>query len=338
VTACPDADDRMDGMTECDSGPHPESVSYTLGSASGKGRSMGHSDRPIGRAADRGATAEPAPPALAFDGVSMTFPDGTRALEKVSFTVSHGEFVTLVGPSGCGKSTVLRLASGLLDQTAGSVKSSGNMAYVFQDATLLPWRTVQGNVELLMQFHGVEKKDRRRRAKEAIELVGLEDFAGHYPVRLSGGMKMRVSIARSITLDPNLFMFDEPFGALDEITRQRLNTETLRLFLGLNFAGLFVTHSVYEAVFMSTRVLVMSPRPGRIVQSIDVPFEYPREQSLRFEAEFAKLSGQVSDALRAAHEEVPDVGSTAVWGDAGMTQGDPTVPGEPQSEQTRPLP
>ncbi len=239
---------------------------------------------------------------LSFDRIGMVFPDGTEAIREVSFTVGKGEFVTVVGPSGCGKSTLLKIASGLLDPTRGSVAvDRDRLGYVFQDATLLPWRTVQQNVELLPELHGIAKEERRQLAARAIATVGLAGFEHHYPKSLSGGMKMRASLARTLTLNPPLFLFDEPFGAVDEITRERLNEETQRLFATEGFAGLFITHSIGEAVFLSTRVLVMSSRPGRIVAEFDVPFEYPRQPELRFAPEFAKLSGEVSHALRGAH-------------------------------------
>ena len=192
--------------------------------------------------------------ALEFDRVSMVFPDGTEALNNVSFSVEPGEFVTIVGPSGCGKSTLLRIASGLLDPSSGSVEvDQERIGYVFQDATLMPWRTVQGNVELLPELHGYKKAERQALATAVIDLVGLNGFEKHYPKSLSGGMKMRVSLARTLTLRPPLFLFDEPFGAVDEITRERLNEETQELFKNEGFAGLFITHSIPEAVFMSTR-------------------------------------------------------------------------------------
>ena len=217
---------------------------------------------------------------LRFDEVSLVFPDGTHALDRVSFDVRDGEFVTIVGPSGCGKSTCLRLASGLFQGHTGrvDVADPSNIGYVFQDATLLPWRSVQKNVQLFGELHGLDSLTCKERAREAIELVGLTGFETSYPKRLSGGMRMRVSLARSLLLNPRLFLFDEPFGALDEITRERLNVELLNLFLHEHFAGLFITHSIAEAVYLSTRVLVMSGRPGRIVGSFDVPFGYPRAE------------------------------------------------------------
>jgi NitT/TauT family transport system ATP-binding protein len=172
---------------------------------------------------------------------------------------------------------------------------------VFQDPTLLPWRTVQQNVELLSELHGVGKAERAQTATRAINTVGLKGFENHYPKSLSGGMRMRASLARTLTLNPPLFLFDEPFGAVDEITREHLNEETQRLFVTEGFAGLFITHSISESVFLSTRVLVMSARPGRIVAEFDVPFPYPRSPDLRFEPEFARLCGELSHALRGAH-------------------------------------
>ncbi len=240
--------------------------------------------------------------ALSFDRVGKVFPDGTEALRDVTFAVEPGEFVTVVGPSGCGKSTLLRIASGLDDQTSGSCQvDRSNIGYVFQDATLLPWRSVKRNVELFAELHRVDSAERDRSVAAAIELVGLSGFEDHYPAQLSGGMRMRASLARSLVMQPPVFLFDEPFGALDEITRERLNEETLRLFAHEGFAGLFITHSISEAVFMSTRVHVMSARPGRIVASYDIPFDYPRNPDLRFEVAFAELSGEVSHALRGAH-------------------------------------
>ena len=240
--------------------------------------------------------------ALSFDGIGMIFPDGTEALRKITLSIDKGEFVTVVGPSGCGKSTLLRIASGLLEPTAGNVEvDRDRLGYVFQDATLLPWRTVRQNIELLAELHGFESAERRNLSTAVIELVGLTGFENHYPKSLSGGMKMRTSLARTLTLKPPVFLFDEPFGAVDEITREHLNEETQRLFQSEGFAGLFITHSISEAVFMSSKVYVMSARPGRLVAEFNVPFEYPRQPALRFDPEFARLSGEVSLALRGSH-------------------------------------
>ena len=245
------------------------------------------------------SVASHAEPLLTFSGVTKRFPDGTTALAGVELQVPPGEFVSVIGPSGCGKSTLLRIASNLTQATHGAVQvQTRKIGYVFQDPTLLPWRTVQGNVELFAELRSLPKGERRRRADAAIALVGLSEFAGHRPRALSGGMRMRVSLARSLTLEPELFLFDEPFGALDEIARERLNDELLHLYLTQRFTALFVTHSVTEAVFLSTRVLVMSGRPGRILGDFTVPFEYPRPPKLRFEERFARLAGQVSARLR----------------------------------------
>ena len=239
---------------------------------------------------------------LDFRDVAMTFPDGTVALSGVDLTVKRGEFVTVVGPSGCGKSTLLRIASGLETASHGTVDLATNrIGYVFQDATLLPWRSVQANVELLAELHGTAKAERAAKAKEAIDLVGLHGFEKHLPRALSGGMRMRTSLARSLTLDPEIFLFDEPFGALDEITRERLNDELIKLFTEKQFAGLFITHSVSEAVYLSTKVIVMSGRPGKIVDTFEVPFDMPRDPEIRFTGEFAHLVGEVSHALREGH-------------------------------------
>jgi len=239
---------------------------------------------------------------LDFRDVEMEFPDGTVALAGVDLRVERGEFVSVVGPSGCGKSTLLRIASTLDTATGGSVDiGTDRIGYVFQDATLLPWRDVRANVELLAELNGVPKAERARLGEQAIELVGLRGFEKHLPRQLSGGMRMRASLARSLTLDPEVFLFDEPFGALDEITRGRLNDELLRLFAEKQFAALFITHSVSEAVYLSTRVVVMSGRPGGIVAEFPVPFSHPRDPDVRFSAEFAELCGDVSHALREAH-------------------------------------
>jgi len=239
---------------------------------------------------------------LSFSDVTMTFPNGTVALTGVDLDVTRGEFVTVVGPSGCGKSTLLRIASGLEQATGGQTAvDTDRIGYVFQDATLLPWRDVQHNVELLAELNKLPRAERAARARAAIELVGLDGFEKHLPKQLSGGMRMRVSLARSLTLDPELFLFDEPFGALDEISRERLNDELLRLFVEQRFTGLFITHSVSEAVYLSTKVLVMSGRPGRIVSSFDVPFPIPRDPDIRFTPEFGALVGEVSHALREGH-------------------------------------
>jgi NitT/TauT family transport system ATP-binding protein len=239
------------------------------------------------------------PTALNFAGVAKRFATGTLAVSGVDLRLRPGEFVAIVGPSGCGKSTLLRLAAGLSKPSAGTVEvAAGGLGYVFQDPTLLAWRSVARNIELPAELRHLPKPERRRRVSDAVDLVGLRGFERHLPRMLSGGMRMRVSLARALLLDPDLCLFDEPFGALDELTRERLNDELLRLYTARRFTGLFVTHSVAEAVFLSSRVVLMSPRPGRIVADFPVPFGYPRSRGLRFTPEFTALTAGVSARLR----------------------------------------
>ena len=235
---------------------------------------------------------------LHLDGVSKRFPTGTVAVTDLTLTIEAGEFVAVVGPSGCGKSTLLRLASGLEQVTSGTIDIAADAtSYVFQDPTLLEWRSAARNVELVGELRGVPREERRRRAQEALELVGLAGFETQHPRQLSGGMRMRVSLARALVAEPQLALFDEPFGALDEITRLQMQTELQKLFRGKGFAGLFITHSVSEAVYLSTRVLVMSGRPGRFVAEVPIPWEYPRPPELRYAPDFAAITGTVSAAL-----------------------------------------
>ena len=243
--------------------------------------------------------SDPTPPVLELTDVGLRYDDGTVALQGVSLSLRAGEFVSVVGPSGCGKSTLLRLASGLLAPSTGTVQRRGDpVGFVFQDPTLLPWRTVRRNVELLGELGGIQREERGARATEALRRVGLADFAEHRPGALSGGMRMRASLARSLTVRPELFLFDEPFAALDEITRTRLGDDLQALFAADGFAGLFVTHSVSEAVYLSSRVLVMSDRPGRVIGTVEVPAAYPRPPQLRYSAEFAALITEAATMLR----------------------------------------
>lgn len=240
-------------------------------------------------------------PLVAAAGLDKSFPSGVQALRDLNLEISRGQFVSLVGPSGCGKSTFLRLVAGLDAPTSGQLRVGDHdplgLAFVFQDATLLPWRSVERNITLPLEL--------RREADDAhvaqtLALVGLTDFAAAYPAQLSGGMRMRVSIARALVTRPQILLLDEPFGALDEITRQRLNEELLRLWQQDRWTGLFVTHNVSEAVFLSQRVLVLSARPGRILADIPIPFSYPRSPYLRSAPEFLRLANGISRQLARA--------------------------------------
>ena len=251
---------------------------------------------------------------IVIDDVSKHFAllrDTVVALDHVSLELRQGEFVALIGPSGCGKSTLLRMLADVTAPTEGSItiggrtpeatRKSHSIGFVFQDPTLLPWRSVLDNVRLPIQIARGRGSRGAATPEELVELVGLSGFESAKPAQLSGGMRQRVAIARALALTPELLLMDEPFGALDEITRERLNDELLQLFLRQRFAALFITHSIAEAVFLSTRVLVMSNRPGEIVGDFAVPFPYPRSPELRFDPEFAQLCGDVSLSLRDAH-------------------------------------
>jgi len=239
--------------------------------------------------------------AVRFERVSLTFPNGTHAVEDISLSVKPGEFVSLLGPSGSGKSTLLRLVAGFERPSAGTVhKSEDGLGYVFQDATLLPWRSVLRNVELPLHVAGLPPNVCKARALSAIARVGLQGFEHHKPAQLSGGMRMRTSIARMLTMGPRVFLFDEPFGALDDMTRESLNEQLVNMFTIEPFAGLFVTHSVRESVFLSTRVIVLSARPGRVAADIEIPFPYPRTPELTYTPEFTEVTSRVALALREA--------------------------------------
>ena len=242
------------------------------------------------------------------------------ALTGIDLTVHDGEFVSLIGPSGCGKSTLLRLIADLDEPTAGDIRVFGRTAkqaridqaygIAFQQAGLLPWRSVAANIELPLQLHGIGAAERRSRVAELIELVGLTEFAKHYPDQLSGGMQQRVAIARSLAEQPRLLLMDEPFGALDEMTRERMQTELLRIRAETGAAVVFVTHSIPEAVYLSDRVVVMSPRPGRITDEIDVRLgdAAERGEDLREDAAFFAGVTAVREALHGP-QAAPAAGS-----------------------------
>jgi NitT/TauT family transport system ATP-binding protein len=236
---------------------------------------------------------------LRLRGVGKTWSNGTTAVLGVDFDLSRGELVTLVGPSGCGKSTILRIIAGLERETSGLVvRPEEPPGCVFQQPNLLAWRNVFRNVELYAELDGIPSSERRLLTQEALDLVGLGGFEEYLPHQLSGGMQMRAALARALVTRPALLLFDEPFAAVDELLRERLQEELLRLFLAEKFAGLFITHSVAEAVFLSTRVLVMTPRPGTIGAAIDVPLPYPRKPELRFTPAFVGIVSQISAAMR----------------------------------------
>ena len=237
-------------------------------------------------------------PVFTSTAVGLTYPDGTDALHNTSVSVADGEFVSIVGPSGCGKSTFLRLASGLIAPTSGTITRNGSVQFVFQDSTLLPWRSVRRNVSLNLELQKVGKSEIDERTNRALALVGLLDSAEKLPRQLSGGMKMRTSLARSLVCEPDMYLFDEPFAALDEFSRERLNVELRSMLSTRKAASLFVTHSIAEAVFLSHRVLVMSSRPGTIVREFAIPFGPDRQQDLRYSPEFARLSGEIAQSLR----------------------------------------
>jgi NitT/TauT family transport system ATP-binding protein len=237
-------------------------------------------------------------------GVSKTYPNGLQALQSTDLMVDAGEFISIVGPSGCGKSTLLRIVAELTPASTGTCERTPNIetAFVFQEAALLPWRTTQANAELLMELEGYRREDAQSRALEALALVGLAGFEKTYPHELSGGMRMRLSLARALALRPSLLLLDEPLAAVDELTRDILQEELVALWRTAGFTAMMVTHNVHEAVFLSTRVVVMSARPGRVLEQIEVPFPFPRAPELRSTAEFAALTGRITAVLR-RHKE-----------------------------------
>jgi len=246
-------------------------------------------------------------PEIQFRGVGKRFvADGAPVLEGIDLSVARGEFVSIIGASGCGKSTLLKMAAGLSSCSEGEILANGMkpadarkiMSFVFQDATLLPWRTVQKNVELALELEGESREEIGRTTERLLEVVGLSRVAGHYPRQLSGGMKMRVSIARALATKPRILLMDEPFAALDEMTRDRMNEELLRLRAEQDWTVLFVTHSVAEAVFLSSRVIVLAPHPGRVAQDIVIDLPYPRTAEVRGSVAFDELVNHTSKLLR----------------------------------------
>jgi NitT/TauT family transport system ATP-binding protein len=245
----------------------------------------------------------PGPSVVTLDGVGKTFANGTRALRNLNLDVWPGEFVSLLGPSGCGKSTALRLIAGLSEPSRGAInwtgsagRGTGEIGFVFQEPTLMPWATVAANVRLPLKLAGLPA-DADTRVAAALERVGLEGFAESYPRELSGGMRMRVSIARALVTEPNLLLMDEPFAALDEITRFKLNNDLLVLWQTLGKTVVFVTHSVFESVYLSQRIVVMTSRPGRVFTELAIDAPYPRDERFRTSAAYAALCRRTSEAL-----------------------------------------
>jgi NitT/TauT family transport system ATP-binding protein len=255
-----------------------------------------------------------ATPAVEVLSAHKTYPNGTVALQPVDLVVPEGEFVTLLGPSGCGKSTLLKMVAGLLEPTDGRLllwrkpvaqleETGHKLAFVFQAPTLMPWASVESNVRLPLDLGGVSRSDADVRVAEALALVGLSKFAKALPRNLSGGMQMRVSIARSLVVQPQLLLMDEPFGALDEITRHRLDADLLQLWRSKKLTVVFVTHSIHEAVFLSNRVIMMAARPGRIVEEVVIEEPYPRTADFMVTPRFAQYAKRLQDSLLRASQE-----------------------------------
>ena len=241
-----------------------------------------------------------APAIVSLRNVGKTFESGTVALDGLDLEVRDGEFVSLLGPSGCGKSTALRIVAGLSAPSAGAVEwpaGSGQIGFVFQEPTLMPWADVAANVRLPLRLAHADETQSRAAVHKTLERVGLAEFAQSYPRQLSGGMKMRASIARALVTEPQLLLMDEPFAALDEITRFKLNNDLLTLWQELRRTVIFVTHSVFESVFLSQRIVIMTPRPGRVFADIAIPAAYPRDERFRTSADYVGYCRTVSEAL-----------------------------------------
>ncbi|GLR84598.1 ABC transporter ATP-binding protein [Bradyrhizobium iriomotense] len=255
--------------------------------------------------------ADDRPPAVEVLSAEKVFANGTRALAPIDLTIAEGEFLTLIGPSGCGKSTLLKLIANLIQPSDGRIlwwrgdfgqvgQGDRSLAFVFQEPTLMPWARVETNVRLPLDLAGVPRGKADPRVSDAIARVGLSAFARHYPRQLSGGMKMRVSIARALATDPNLLLMDEPFGALDEFSRNKLDDDLVKLWWERKLTTVFVTHSIYEAVFLSTRIVVLAANPGRIFRTMTIDEPQPRNQDFRDSARFAAYCRELSTWLAEA--------------------------------------
>jgi NitT/TauT family transport system ATP-binding protein len=250
-------------------------------------------------------------PVVEILSAEKVFANGTRGLAPIDLTIREGEFVSLIGPSGCGKSTLLKLVAGLSEPTDGRLvwwrgsfdqvgQEGRQLSFVFQDPTLMPWSRVEGNVRLPLDLAGMSKAQAAKRVDAALELVGLTEYRRNYPRQLSGGMRMRVSIARALVTEPNLLLMDEPFGALDEFTRNKLDSDLVSLWWGKKLSVIFVTHSIYEAIFLSTRIVVMAARPGRIFGELMIDEPHPRDDAFRTTQRFAQLCRDLSTMLTEA--------------------------------------
>jgi NitT/TauT family transport system ATP-binding protein len=266
---------------------------------------------PFEEGAERMQASNDRPPAVEVLSAEKVFANGTRGLAPIDLSIADGEFLTLIGPSGCGKSTLLKLIANLIEPSDGRLlwwrgdfgqvgQDGRRLAFVFQEPTLMPWARVEANVRLPLELAGIDKVEAAPIVADAIERVGLSKFVRNFPRQLSGGMKMRVSIARALATNPNLLLMDEPFGALDEFTRNKLDADLVRLWWERKLTTVFVTHSIYEAVFLSTRIIVMAASPGRIFRTMTIDQPQPRDESFRDSPKFAAYCRELSTWLAEA--------------------------------------
>jgi NitT/TauT family transport system ATP-binding protein len=275
---------------------------------------------PFDESAERMTASHDRPPAVEVLSAEKVFSNGARGLAPISLSIADGEFLTLIGPSGCGKSTLLKLIANLIEPSDGRLlwwrgdftqvgQEGRRFAFVFQEPTLMPWARVDANVRLPLELANIPSVKAAPVVAEAIERVGLSAFARHFPRQLSGGMKMRVSIARALATNPNLLLMDEPFGALDEFTRNKLDADLIRLWWERKLTTVFVTHSIYEAVFLSTRIVVMAANPGRVFRTMTIDQPQPRDEAFRDSPKFAAYCRELSTWL--AEASLPSAGSTS---------------------------